>query len=191
MVLADWIFIGGVLVLLALGAVVGFSRGIAFITGGIVGIIISIFVCYCVGGLIMQLSFVQAMLEKIASLWNASDNFFCRFLTNIHFEVIVYYIILFIIVQVLRKLLVKLLTKIGNNGFVLVKAADKILGAALFLIVGFVIFLFVFQIIYWCYGADTEFAVGFVDKISGVFRLDYMYLNNPLASLVKYVREAF
>lgn len=191
MVLADWICIAAAVVVVILGALVGFGKGIGILTGGIVGIAISVFICYCFGGLIIQLSFVQTALERFASLWSGSDNFFCRVLDNIHLEVIVYYIVLFLIVQILRKIIVKIISVVGKNGFALMKAVDRILGAILFAAAGVLVFLFAFQVIYWLYGTDTEFALKFTSEISGVFKLDQIYLNNPLAAMVNYVRGAF
>lgn len=190
MVLADWIFIGGILVSLGLGALIGFGKGISVLTKGIVGIIISVFVCYCFGGFILHLSFVQNLLERFASLWNGSDNFFCRLATSMRLEIIVYYVVLFFIVQLLRVIIVKILASVGKTNLIPIKIINKILGAALIAAVAMVLFLFAFQIIYWAYGADSEFALNFTAKLSGVFHLDSIYLNNPLASIVKYVQSA-
>lgn len=186
MVTADWIAIGLVAAALALGALVGFGKGLKVLTDGISGIIISIIICYCLGGLIMAMPFVQKLLLKITS--SLSDkNFFFDFLLKIHIEVVVYYILLFVAVELLRLpavMLVKLILEINNPVF---KIINKILGALLFLVVLAFVAMLAFQIIYWVQGAYD--GSGLYGKLQGsLFRLDKFYKNNPLASLPKYVR---
>ncbi len=182
MVYADWIAIAIVVVLLALGAILGFGRLLKFFTSGIFGIIISVFVCYCIGGMLMDIGFVGDLLAKFASLWNESSNGFLQFLTTIHFEVVVYYIVLFIVIQIIRIIIVKILKNIFEIKFIVMKVINKVFGAVLMLAIGAIIALFIFQIIYWV-GGDT--AESLSDALSGsVFRLDVLFEHNPMNYLV-------
>ncbi len=181
MVAADWIAIALVVCTCALGALVGFGKGLKSLTDGIFGIIVSVFICYCLGGFIMSLPFVKDLLDKITASMTGK-NAFCDWLLKIHIEVVIYYILLFIAVQLIRVpvvLLVKLILEINNPVF---KIINRILGAVLFLAVAAMVVMFVFQIFYWVQGAVDGH--GLYGKLQGsVFRLDGLYLKNPLSSL--------
>ena len=129
----------------------------------------------------MSLPFVKDLLDKITASMT-DKNAFYDWLLKIHIEVVIYYILLFIAVQLIRVpvvLLVKLVLEINNPIF---KIINRILGAVLFLAVAAMVVMFVFQIFYWVQGAvDGQ---GLYGKLQGsVFRLDGLYLKNPLSSL--------
>lgn len=181
MVIADWVAIALVVCTCVLGALVGFGKGLKFFTDGIFGIIVSVFICYCLGGFIMSLPFVRDLLNKITESMT-DKNAFLTWLLKIHIEVVIYYILLFIVVQLIRipvVLLVKFVLEINNPVF---KIINRILGALLFLAVMTLIVLFVFQIVYWVQGATDGY--GMYGKLQGsVFKLDGLYVKNPLVSL--------
>ncbi|MCD8293885.1 MAG: hypothetical protein LUE27_01370 [Clostridia bacterium] len=173
MSVADWIALAILLVSLVIGAVAGCGKVLKFFTSGIFGFIISVFACYCLGGLILGIPAIGNLLDKFAALWEGS-----AFLTTIHLEVIVYYIVLFIIITVIRIIIVRILKSILEINFILVKIINRIVGAILLAAIVVVIALFVFQILYWIYGADGNPAL--VEALSGVLNLDKLYLNNPM-----------
>lgn len=188
MVAADWVAIVAVLAVCAGGAFLGFGKGIKFFTGGIFGIIISIVVCYWVGGLILDLKFVQEILNKFTAALT-DKNGFCDFLLKIRIDIIVYYVALFIIVQLLRVLIVYILKHIVESDNVVFKIINRTLGAIFFLIIFTLIVLTVFQIIHWIGGST---AAGFRLKLDGsVFKLDKLFEHNPLLSLPKMLTRAF
>lgn len=188
MILADWIAIAVVAAFILIGALVGFGKGLKFFTGGIFGIIISILVCYLVGGLVLEIPFVHDILEKFIQALT-DKNKFCDFLLQIHIEIIVYYIILFIIVSALRVLIVFLLKRIMEINNPIFKVVNRFLGIFFFLIVAILLTLFVFQIIYWIGGSTYE---DFHKTLAGsFFKLDKLLEANPLASLPDWFRENF
>ena len=75
MILADWIAIAVVAAFILIGALVGFGKGLKFFTGGIFGIIISILVCYLVGGLVLEIPFVHDILEKFIQALTDKNKF--------------------------------------------------------------------------------------------------------------------
>ncbi len=180
MIVADWIALALVLIVGVVGALVGFGKGLDILTGGIVGILISIFICYSLGGLIMDIGFVKELMNKfVAAL--TDKNGFCTFLLKIHIEVVVFYIVLLVVVQIARWLLVKLVKVILEINNIVFKVFNKILGIILFLAVFMLIVLFVFQIISWIGGST---AANFLIKLDGSkFGIDKLFLNNPLMSL--------
>ncbi|MCH5147799.1 MAG: hypothetical protein J1G05_00360 [Clostridiales bacterium] len=183
---ADWIAIGVVAGCILLGALLGFGKLLAFFTNKIFGKITALFVCYTFGGMIMSIGFVQDLLIKIASLWSSGDNFFLVFLTKIHPEVIIFYIILFIAVFWLLKLLALLAKAILEIKVMPLKIINKVGGALLLTATGILIGLLIFQIIAWVGG---ETAVNLLNDLHGsVFGLDKLFLNNPLLGLVNVVK---
>lgn len=182
---ADWIAIGVVAGCLLLGALLGFGKLLSFLTSKIFGKITALFICYSFGGMFMSIGFVQDFLVKIASLWSGGDNFFLAFLTKIHPEVIIFYIILFIAVFWILKLLALLAKAILEIKVMPIKIINKVGGAMLLTATGVLIGLFVFQIIAWVGG---ETAVNLLESLNGsVFGLDKLFLNNPLLGLVNVV----
>lgn len=187
MINADWIALGAIVLFALLGAIFGFGKGLKFFTSGIFGIVISVFVCYCLGGFVLELQFVQDLLAKISSGWVGKEGFFYDFLTKIHLEIIIYYIILFIVVCVLRRILVSLLKHVVEINFLPVKIINKVLGAALFVCAVTLLALVVFQIVYWVGGSTAEnFRTVLADS---AFKLDRLFENNPLNSIVEQVKS--
>lgn len=180
MVLADWIFIGGILGCLTLGALIGFGKGLKFITRGIIGFAISMFVCYTFGGIILDIPFVTDLLTGLSSKWAHIE-----WLYKIHLEIIIYYIILFAVVSLVRVLIVKILAHVLETDVFAIKVINKACGAVLFTAIGLLVLLFVFQIIAWR-GGDVS--SNFLAQIAGSTIVKPIYENNPMAILVEMVK---
>lgn len=188
MIIADWIAIAVVAAFIVLGALVGFGKGIKFFTSGVFGIIISIIVCYLIGGMVLKISYVQEILGKFIEALT-DKNKFCDFLLKIHIEIVVYYIVLFIIVSAARVLIVYLLKRFVEIDKPVFKVINKFLGIFFFLIVLVLLTLFIFQVIYWIGGSVYA---DFHKSLTGsFFKLDKLLEANPLASLPDWFRENF
>lgn len=184
--IADLVAVGVVAGFALLGVLVGFGKGLRFFTKGIFGVIISIFVCYCIGGLVMKIPFVQELIAKFAALWADKEGFFFDIIRKIHVEIIVYYIALFIVVQIIRIIIVAILKHIAEAKVLVMKVINRILGAILFVVMGVLLSLLAFQIIYWI-GGDT--AAKFSEMLSdSLLGLDKLFENNPLIILVDYIK---
>ncbi|MDE6585568.1 MAG: hypothetical protein K2K80_02685 [Clostridia bacterium] len=142
MILADWIVLGLIVVFMAIGAIVGFGKGLQFFTSGIFGFIIGIVVCVMLGTVFLDVAFVRDLLDMLSSYWAHID-----FLNAIHLDIIIYYVALFIIVQIIRALAVWLLKSVFESNVGVVKFFNKLLGAILFLILGVLIMLLVVKVI--------------------------------------------
>lgn len=188
MIFADWIALAIVVVFALIGLFAGFGKGLKFFTSGIFGVLISIFVCYCIGGLFLDIEFVQDLLAKFADLWTGKDGFFFDLLTQIHAEIIVYYIALFIVVQIVRVIVVAILKNIAEIKFLPISILNRLLGMALFVGAMLLIALFVFQIIMWVDGSTVEHVREAFD--GSLFRLDWLFENNPLNSIIEQVQKA-
>lgn len=190
MIIADWIFIGGALVAAFIGWFAGFGKCLKFFTSGIFGVIISVFICYCLGGLIMNLDFIRELLVKLASLWEGKEGFLFDLLSKMQFEVIVYYIALFLIIQILRRLIVGILKSIAEKDVKVITFFNRFLGAVLIIAMALLLTLFVFQIIYWVGGASLETVKSAFE--GSAIKLDYLlFEGNPLAQIVNYITDVF
>ncbi len=189
MITADWITLG-ILVLFALiGVIAGFGGGLKFFTSGIFGIVIAVFLCYCLGGFVLEIKFVQNLLGKFAALWVDKEGFFYDFLTKIHLEIIVYYIVLFILVLIVRKIIVIILKNIFEIKVLPMKIVNRILGIALFVGMAVLLALFVLQIIRWVGGSTEADVLNFFN--GSALKLDKLYLENPLNTIIEQVRGYF
>ena len=176
MITADWIALAVIAGVAVIGALIGFGKGLKFFTSGIFGIVFSVFLCYILGGLIYGIPFVQDLLNKFASLW---EN--VHFLTVIHLEIIVYYILLFIVFQILRIIIVKILKGVFEAKFIVIRIINKVLGAVLLVGILVLLTLLVFQLVSWV-GGDT--AIQLDEMLSESGFLGGLYRNNPLWALV-------
>ncbi len=188
MIIADWAVIIGVVVCCILGAILGFGKCLKFFTKGIFGIIISVIVCYCVGGTILHIGFMQDLLAKIASGWTGKEGFFYNFLTKIRLEVVIFYILLFIVVQLARILIVSILKSVVEANNVVMKVINKFFGAVLMTAFVAMLALLVLQIIYWVGGSTAE---NVENALSGsLLQLNKVFTHNPIAGLVDYIKNA-
>ena len=168
MILADWIALAMVVVFLALGALIGFGKGLKFFTSGIFGIVISVLICALIGTVFLDVGFVGDLLGKLAENWAHIE-----FLKTIHLEVITYYVIMFVIVQIARIIVVVVIKQILESENILMKIVNKSLGAVFFLGLGFLIVMLIVKIIGWV-GGDT--AMNLYNGLAGsVFRLDVVF----------------
>ena len=177
----DWIFLAVLIVIAVLGALIGFGRGLKFLTGGIIGIIISVVLCYLFGGMILDMPFVRKLLSDLAAHWANS-----KFLTSIRLEIIIYYIALFIIFTILRILIVLVIRSIAESDVLVMKIFNKIGGVVIFVGLAFLLMFFVFQIIQWIGGnSAANFYKLLKTNCNAIVRP--LYEHNPMQGLVKLV----
>ncbi|MCD8372568.1 MAG: hypothetical protein LUD27_04640 [Clostridia bacterium] len=177
MLTADWIALGLVVVFLALGALVGFGKGLKFFTSGIFGIIIAVVVCYLTLGFVLNIEFVQDLLADFDE-WLRGTGSVGTFFADINIGKIVAAIILFIIVQIVRIIIVKIIKGIAEIDNIIFKVINKILGAVFFVAVLAAITLIVFQI-FAMIGGET-YDNFFANLEGSVFLLDKICENNLL-----------
>lgn len=188
MVTADWIAIAVLVVALGLGALLGLGKWLKFFTSGVFGVIISIIICYFIGGGILQIGFVKELLAKFASLWSDKGGFGYSLLTKIHLEIIVYYVVLFVLVQIVRVLLVKIIQKGLEADVKPVKVVNRLLGAAFAFAIVFFIGLLILWIVAWV-GGDTAASWSAYFEKSGF--VGALYRHNPIAGISDYIKEHF
>lgn len=175
----DWIFVGALLIVAILGAMFGFGKVLSlFVLNKLVRIIISIFVCYTFGGMILSIPFVNQMLADLAVNW-AHINI----LTKIHFEIILYYIVLFIITMLIVLILSRVIRSISEVQFLPIKILNKACGAILFCAFALLLMLFVFHIISWI-GGETAKSLLVALQTDANALVRPLYENNPMTQWV-------
>jgi len=170
-----YIVIGCVL-LLTIGAMRGFGKTFKSATKGLIGVVFSVFVCVCFGGVIRNWPFVERFINGV-NVWVSSR---ASFLSRVPVGLIVYYILLFVALQIIRSALVKTVKNMfdGEEKGKGTKALNKVLGAAFTLaVVAFVGLLF-FSVTKG-YFSETGFVNKMVGSISGSW-LEAIYNNNPI-----------
>lgn len=181
MLTADIIALIALLVFVLLGVLLGFGRGLKFFTSGIFGFIISVFVCYLIFGLVLDLGFVKRLCDDFLA-WLEQSGSVGSFFASIHIDYVVLAIVLFIIVQIIRIFVVKLVRAVLEINNPVFRVINKVLGAAFFVLVLFAIVLVVFQIVAWIGGTTAQ---NFLQSLDGsLFGLDALFENNPLLSII-------
>lgn len=173
----DFIALGIILLAALLGLLLGFGKCLKIFTSGIIGVIISVVVTYFIMGVVASWGFVQAIMEKFTEALVNNGSGFCTFLLNIGIESIVLAIALFLIIQIIRIIIVNVIKGIAEADNVVVKVINKFLGLVFALAVFAMLALIVFQIVYMI-GGDT--AESFKQYLTGAFKLDVLFENNPL-----------
>ena len=179
-VLADYIIIGAVLIFGIVGALLGFGRCVKFLTNGIIGVIISVILCYFLLVIVLDFGIVKQNMLVFTNMLTSFNNALCDFLIAIRIEIIAGFIVLFLFVQILRKIIASLIEKLMQIDNKAIKIVNKFLGVLVSFAAFMVLSLVVMRIIWLSEGVRG------VAWFGGSFlRLDYIYLNNPLASIIK------
>lgn len=164
-----------VLILIAIiGYALGFGKSLKMVTGGIVGFIISLFVCVAFGGYFQGLAPIADFITKI----NEITTGYWEFLKYLKLGYVAFYLILFAVVQIARGIVVKTIAKIGDSNNKAVKIINKILGAALCVAFFSGVVLLAFAGMKFI--EDTSFVQSILEKLNGSY-LTVIYENNPIA----------
>ena len=159
----DLITVIALLVFALIGFFSGFGRSLRHFTGGIVGIIISVFVCAACGGMVLGTDLVGGWVVQL----NAKLGEVASFFEKIQVGVIIFYIAMFLIVQVLRIIVVKFIAALfeADNGAM--KVVNRVLGAVFVAAVLITFTLLVFAVFKLL--DDTSVVMNLLEKIEGSF----------------------
>jgi len=178
MVLADYLFIGGIVLFAILGLGLGLGKQLGFFTRGIFGLIISVFLCYLLFGFVYNILFVQERLAHFREVLGRSNGFFLKILRYIRVDIICYAVALFLIVTVLRIILMLVLKGVLEIDTPVMKVLNKSFGLILGVAVFFALGLIVMQIMYLSGDGNVPQTMK-----GSVFGLDYVYTHNPLTKI--------
>ena len=187
MLTIDWIVRPVLAASAVLGMLFGFGKLLKFFTGGIVGFIISIFVVYFFTGIVSGWGFVKELMERLHTVMAEADNGFVDFLMDIGIEKIILYVALFIIAQIIRIIIVNIIKGIVEMNNPVMKVINKFFGLVFLIAVVCCLTLIVFQIVHAIGGETAE---NFRQSITGTFRLEWVFDNNPLNALFEKLGEA-
>lgn len=182
----DWIFLGVLLIMGGVGALVGFGKGLRLMTHGRLGIIFStiicIILCYLFGSMILDIPFVGQLLADLAAKW-AHIGFFVK----IRLEIIIFYVALFILMMIVFSLIILIVSRVAESDNTVIKVFNKIGGAIIFIAMAFLLTFFVFQIIHWI-GNTT--AANFEQTLLTNAKAIVLplYKANPMNGLVDFIK---
>ena len=169
------------------GTLLGFGKTLKLLTGGIVGKIISVVVCYFLFGIVLSWPFVQDLLDRLILALQENGSTICKILLYIRLDLIVFAVALFIAVQIIRKWVVALLKSFFEINTKPMRVINKVLGAILGLVSLVILTLIVFQILAWIGGAEGDF----YRSIQGsAFKIDEIFKNNPLNSIFETILKS-
>lgn len=176
----DWIFLGALLIVAILGSLLGFGKVFSlFVFNKLVRILVSIFVCYTFGGMILSIPFINQLLIDLAANWAHVE-----FLTKIHLEIIIYYIVLFIIIMLIILILSKIIRGVSESKFLPIRVLNKTFGAILFVAFAMALMLLAFHIISWIGGETAKnFLSSLQTDANAIVRP--LYENNPMTQWVE------
>jgi hypothetical protein len=168
---------------LIIGYALGFGKVLKFITGGVIGVIISIIICVMFGGIIANIPFVSDMIVR----GNAYFGGYAEILAKINVATWIYYVVLFIVLQIVRVIIVKIIAKAftpqnKNSKFYGARnVINKVFGLLL-LGAGCVFFIYLVMAVLALF-TDVESVKTMLDtmKNSGKTSVFYlMYSHNPI-----------
>lgn len=163
------------LIIVALGGyAMGFGKSLKAITGGVVGFIISIFVCIAFGGSLQGLPFIKSFIEYV----NTAATQAWEFLGVLQLGYVAFYVIMFLIVQLARIIVVNTIAKIDYSQNRAIVIINKILGSILCLgFVGGIILLVMAALSFF---EEMTFVENLLNKFSDSY-LYVVYNNNPIS----------
>ena len=182
----DFIVIGVGIIAILLGAGLGFGKVLTLTSKGLIGKIFTFIICYFIFGLVLETPFVVDLLDNFVGNLKAKQNAFCNFLILIRIDLIVFAIVLFIIVFMLMQLLTLMIEDVFESDGKVMQVVNKTLGVILSCLVFIITALIYFQIAYLISGtngATYRFLEG------SFFRIDKLYLDNPLNSFIELIKN--
>lgn len=178
----DWIFLGVLLAVVLVGALLGFGKVFSvFVVNKYVRIAVAVFICYTYGGMILSIPFVSQLLIDLRSNWSH-----IAFLSALHLEIIIYYIVLFVLSVLLILIFSKIVKGVSETDVLPVKILNKVGGAILFGVLAFTLMFLAFQIIVWIGGNTAINFQNILAENAGKIVLP-LYTHNPLLRLVELV----
>jgi len=161
------------IILAVIGSIIGFGRALKISTNGVAGVIISVVVCFLIGGALLA-------TPAISNLVYRGNNYFndvWRFLGIIRLGTIIYFIVLFAIVQILRMIIVYIIKSIVEINNTPIRVVNKILGAVYVSGTAFLLMLLIFAALSLI--DQTTFAQSVISSMEGNF-LHTLFINNPI-----------
>lgn len=169
----DIVTIAAAIVFLLIGFVSGFGRSLRHFTNGIVGVIISVFVCAALGGMVLGIDVVTGWIEQLNAFFASK----AEFLGKIQLGVIIFYAVMFFAVQILRVIVVKVIAGIFETDNSVMRVINKSLGMIFVPTTVLVTLLLVFAV--FNLFEDTAFIGNLLQKMEGTFLMK-LYEVNPI-----------
>ena len=187
MITADVIALIVFLGCLFIGSAFGFGKVLGWLTGGIVGKILVVVVCYFIYGVVLDFGFVRALMGKLITALQEDGSVICKVLLAIRIDMIAFFAVLFIAVLSLRRIIVNAIDRAMSTDVKVISVTNRVLGVILLTAFAAIAMLVVFQLIAWVSGVDGSF----YESLQGsAFGLDSVFTDNPLNSIFESIRLA-
>ena len=122
--MTNWIFLAILVIIAFLGLLQGFNRCLKFYFKGLIGWIITIFLCFALGGLILKIPFVAKWMESLNQVFVNHVKFLAGWGT-----LTIYYIALYIVINVIKLIFTNMLIKLFSMRNIFIKILNKLIGA--------------------------------------------------------------
>ena len=171
--IVDIVLLVALIVLVIIGIAAGFGKSLRRFTKGIVGVILSIFICAALGGAVLGIGFIGDAVSNLGARFASMSSL----LGKLHLELVVFYVIMFIVVQILRIIIVKFVCKIFSADNKAMKITNAVLGAIFVPAVSFVFLLLALAVMSLL--SDIGPVREFLTELDGTF-LYKLYEINPI-----------
>lgn len=176
------IFIALMIASIASGIILGFGKILGFAVTGIWGKILATIIFYSLFGVLINISFINAFLDKISNFLKGDSNIFTKILYYIRIETIILGVIFYFIVRISLKALADYIDRVLTTDDGVKVIINKVLGVLLALFLTMFSILIILQLLYILTGPTS----GVYRLLRSTFlRLDRLYTLNPLNSIVR------
>lgn len=184
----DTVFLIGSIVSVLLGVCLGCGKMLRILVDHFPGKILASLITYVLFGVVLSTGFAQQFTNKVIELVAGKDGFIGKVFLVLRLDLILLAVGLFLLVRLLLKLLAAVLASALEADVTVLRIVNRTAG--LLLAFGFfmLLVLIAFQILNWVQGASE--ASVYAEMIQGsVFKLDRLYLNNPMNSVIDLVKK--
>lgn len=122
--MVNWIFYLAIVLIAIIGFFQGFHRCLNFYFKGFFGHVISIFLCFALGGIIKNIPMVSGWVTSLDNILTNAAQFLSGWAATC-----IYYVALFIIISTIKLIFTKLLVSLFGNKNIVIKIINKVLGA--------------------------------------------------------------
>ena len=182
----DVLIIFYVIFALIIGMLAGYSRLIKFIGKGITGFIFKLLISYGLAGVLLKIEPIGNFAADIRGKL-VGGNGFLQFLAKIRIDLIAIIIVMFIVVTLIMLLLRGIGKSFENGKYGKITPVNRVFGMILSVaFFGFLLVLFFHVSALIEASTGSEFIVSKLLHAGSMFKMDELYLQNPINTLFIY-----
>lgn len=140
--MVNWIFLAVVAGIALLGFLQGFNRCLKFYFKGFLGWIISVFLCFALGGMILKIPFIERWIESLNQIFVSHVSFLDGWAA-----LTIYFIALFIVINIIKLIFTNLLIKFFSMKNIVIKILNKLIGICFSVVMAFMFMWLIVSVI--------------------------------------------